>query len=146
MSEQNKKTIEGMYEAFGRGDIPFVIGALDPDAIARVREEARPDPRDADELHDTLMTVGFLPRGEIQDIEPQFVSELSAARRAGISAYGALIAAERLPELRAIHPDLVVEPSLQPPASRLAKTWTRSDAIAELLRGRLTIRRGLLVL
>jgi ketosteroid isomerase-like protein len=30
MSEQNKKTIEGMYEAFGRGDIPFVIGALDP--------------------------------------------------------------------------------------------------------------------
>ena len=31
MSEQNKKTVEGMYEAFGRGDIPFVIGALDPD-------------------------------------------------------------------------------------------------------------------
>jgi uncharacterized protein len=31
MSEQNKKTIEGMYEAFGRGDIPFVIGALDSD-------------------------------------------------------------------------------------------------------------------
>jgi len=29
MSEQNKKTIEGMYEAFGRGDIPFVIEALD---------------------------------------------------------------------------------------------------------------------
>jgi ketosteroid isomerase-like protein len=31
MSEQNKKTVEGMYEAFGRGDIPFVIGALDRD-------------------------------------------------------------------------------------------------------------------
>jgi uncharacterized protein len=31
MSEQNKKTIEGMYEAFGRGDIPFVIEALDRD-------------------------------------------------------------------------------------------------------------------
>ena len=31
MSEQNKKTVEGMYEAFGRGDIPFVIGALDAD-------------------------------------------------------------------------------------------------------------------
>ena len=31
MSEQNKKTIEGMYEAFGSGDIAFVIGALDPD-------------------------------------------------------------------------------------------------------------------
>jgi uncharacterized protein len=31
MSEQNKKTVEGMYEAFGRGDIPFVIEALDRD-------------------------------------------------------------------------------------------------------------------
>ena len=31
MSEQNKKTVEGMYEAFGHGDIAFVIGALDPD-------------------------------------------------------------------------------------------------------------------
>jgi hypothetical protein len=30
MSEQNKKTIEGMYEAFGSGDIASVIGALDP--------------------------------------------------------------------------------------------------------------------
>ena len=28
--------------------------------IARVREEARPDPRDADELHDALMTCGLL--------------------------------------------------------------------------------------
>lgn len=31
MSEENKQKIEGMYAAFGRGDIPFVIGALDPD-------------------------------------------------------------------------------------------------------------------
>ena len=28
---ENKQTVEGMYEAFGRGDIPFVIGALDAD-------------------------------------------------------------------------------------------------------------------
>ena len=32
------------------------LGALDADAIARVRDEARPDPRDADELHDALLT------------------------------------------------------------------------------------------
>ncbi len=31
MSAQNKQTIEAMYAAFGRGDIPFVIGALDPE-------------------------------------------------------------------------------------------------------------------
>ncbi len=30
MSEENKRTIEGMYDAFGRGDIGTVLGALDP--------------------------------------------------------------------------------------------------------------------
>ncbi|HSY58974.1 MAG TPA: DEAD/DEAH box helicase [Terriglobales bacterium] len=37
------------------------VGRLDPAAIAEVREEARPDPRDADELHDTLQTLIALP-------------------------------------------------------------------------------------
>ena len=36
------------------------FGALDADAIARVVDEERPDPRDADELHDVLLTIGFL--------------------------------------------------------------------------------------
>jgi uncharacterized protein len=31
MSEDNKKTVQGMYEAFGRGDIATVLAALDPD-------------------------------------------------------------------------------------------------------------------
>ncbi len=33
------------------------LTALDPDAIARVRAEAAPDPRDADELHDLLLAL-----------------------------------------------------------------------------------------
>ena len=31
MSEQNRATIQGMYEAFGRGDIATVLAALDPE-------------------------------------------------------------------------------------------------------------------
>src|SRR3954470_17805948 len=38
---------------------------LDADAIARVRDEVRPDPRDADELHDALLTSGFLLAYEV---------------------------------------------------------------------------------
>ena len=30
MSEENVNVVRGMYEAFGRGDIPAVIAALDP--------------------------------------------------------------------------------------------------------------------
>jgi ATP-dependent Lhr-like helicase len=40
------------------------IGRLDPAAIAQVREEAWPDVRDADELHDSLQTlIAFPPDG-----------------------------------------------------------------------------------
>jgi len=37
------------------------VGGLDPAAIAQVREEAWPDVRDADELHDVLHTMVALP-------------------------------------------------------------------------------------
>ena len=39
------------------------VGKLDPAAIAQVREEAWPDVRDADELHDVLHTLIALPEG-----------------------------------------------------------------------------------
>ncbi len=40
------------------------LGALDPAAIQRVREEVWPDPRDPDELHDALLTAGALTVAE----------------------------------------------------------------------------------
>jgi len=40
------------------------VGRLDPEAIAAVIEEARPDLRNADELHDLLLDLGALPEPE----------------------------------------------------------------------------------
>jgi ATP-dependent Lhr-like helicase len=40
------------------------VGRLDPAAIAQVREEAWPDVRDADELHDVLHTLVALPESQ----------------------------------------------------------------------------------
>ncbi|HEX6803404.1 MAG TPA: DEAD/DEAH box helicase, partial [Terriglobales bacterium] len=40
------------------------VGKLDPAAIDQVRQEAWPDVRDADELHDVLHTLGALPLEE----------------------------------------------------------------------------------
>jgi ATP-dependent Lhr-like helicase len=127
----------------GGGD----LGALDAQAIERVRGQERPDPRDAHELHDALMTAGFLIADELDDVPPELLRDLADARRAGFVELGGapgdartiLVAAERLPELRAIHPDLSVAPAIEAPASRLARSWTRSEAIAEILRGRLTL-------
>jgi ATP-dependent Lhr-like helicase len=41
------------------------IGRLDPQAIAQVREEAWPDARSADELHDALSWIGYLTAQEV---------------------------------------------------------------------------------
>src|SRR5437667_7426813 len=43
------------------------VGALDQDAIAQVCDEAWPDVRDADELHDALLTLVALPEGMAGD-------------------------------------------------------------------------------
>jgi len=51
------------------------VGKLDPAAIAQVREEAWPDVRDADELHDVLHTLIALP----EDILAQPILAQSAA-------------------------------------------------------------------
>src|SRR5216117_3576262 len=59
------------------------LGALDAAAIARVRDEERPDPRDADELHDALLTFGFLTEEESSPIAPDMFDTLVASRRAG---------------------------------------------------------------
>src|SRR5258708_7465684 len=77
------------------------LGALDEDAIGRGREEAAPDPRDADELHDALLTVGFLTFEEAGAVPQQWFEQLTATGRAAV-ARAALqdmwVAAERLPE------------------------------------------------
>ena len=142
------------------------LGALDASAIARVRDEQRPDPRDEHELHDALVIAGYLHHSEID--APDFLAVLAGAGRAARVVLPSAdpraraaesadshpgvaqafrpappdnhtwVAAERLPELAAVHPDLTTEPPIQAPRSR-AREWARGDAIRELLRGRLTL-------
>jgi ATP-dependent Lhr-like helicase len=118
------------------------LGALDPDAIARVRDEIAPDPRDADELHDVLATVGWLTLDESAAWPSAFFDTLVRSRRAARVAEGPLggwLAAERLPEWLAVHPRSVLTPPMAPPASRASRHWSREEALTELVRGQLTI-------
>ena len=56
------------------------VGRLDQAAIAQVREEARPDVRDSDELHNVLQTLVAVPE-EIADGEWQAAIQLAALSR-----------------------------------------------------------------
>ncbi len=47
------------------------------------------------------------------------------------------VAAERLPQLQAIFPDAVLKPAIVAPESYGQVTWSREDALVEIMRGRL---------
>jgi ATP-dependent Lhr-like helicase len=119
-------------------------GSLDAAAIARVIDEARPDPRDAEELHDVLLTAGFLREDEA---DGALLATLAAASRATRVNVGRVprsgtagtiwVAAERLPVILAVHRDAPLDPLIAPPPSRAARAWTKEDAIASLCQGRM---------
>jgi ATP-dependent Lhr-like helicase len=98
------------------------IGKLDPAAIEEVCEEAWPDVRDAEELHDALLTLIAIPtRSEHAKVTSRLAStldsslrswspyfeQLVAERRAGIGSVGGVrywVSAERLAAFMQIFP------------------------------------------
>lgn len=92
------------------------LGRLDPEAIARVREEAWPDPIDAEELHDALLWLSFLTEAEVaaQSDWADWLILLKCDRRVvRLQDRGLWVAAERAAE------------------------FENDEALAEILRGRL---------
>jgi ATP-dependent helicase Lhr and Lhr-like helicase len=118
------------------------MGKLDPAAIAAVREQAWPDATNADELHDALNSLGLLtvPEGE-RSGWTHYLEQLIAAKRAARlvdSDASFWVCAECLPMIQAAYPQARVEPGIAAPADiAAARTWTREQAVTELVRGRL---------
>ncbi len=111
------------------------LSVLDPDAIAQVRAEVAPAPRDADELHDLLATL------VVMRPEPHWSALFAQLRAAGraVAAWAppgsgggeptAWCATERRRELEALVPGAVVLPDHALPR-RLASTATPDAAHA----------------
>ncbi len=97
------------------------LARLDPEAIARVRDEARPMPRDAEELHDLL---GSLVLQQPEPAWEPWFQELVRAGRAGVvetERGPRWLAAESLPAVAVVLPGARVTPALtlpEPLASR----------------------------
>ena len=143
------------------------LGKLDQSAIDRVRDEVWPDPRNADELHDALVELGFVTEKEAEGWQNLF-EELKNDRRAAVLKWHRLqsvnsaaqgpenmsegvlatentdlslwhlwVAAERLPQINLMYPGATFEPSIAAPESVSRMPWSIEDARAEILRGRL---------
>ncbi len=114
------------------------LGRLDPAAIERVIAQVRPDPRDADELHDLLMTVlVHRPEADWQDM---FGTLVDAARAVTVeSPAGPLwCAVERRPAVEALFPGAPVRPDHPCPVP--AGEVEEDAAAADVLRGHLEYR------
>ena len=117
------------------------LGALDRAAIDRVRSEAWPEPRDAEEMHDALLLHNCLTDEEATRGEWQgWLSELAAAgRTTRFMAENCTLwtAAERLPLLEAAWPGGRAETNIEVPPRHRSEAWTPEDAAREIVRGRL---------
>ncbi|HEX6997618.1 MAG TPA: DEAD/DEAH box helicase [Gammaproteobacteria bacterium] len=118
------------------------IGRLDAAAIERVREEAWPEARDADELHDALVLVGCCTAAEAESRAPAAGAWLADLERAGrATTYAAprtpaplWVAAERLAEVQLALPGGRSGGGARPLPSKIAD---RETAVRELVRSRL---------
>ncbi|MDH3411689.1 MAG: ATP-dependent DNA helicase, partial [Gammaproteobacteria bacterium] len=122
------------------------LGRLDADAIRRVREEAWPRAANADELHDMLVILGFVRDHELPSAGPAaavegWISELLQGRRATrletSNGQRLWVAAERLLEVLAAHPQATLDPVIEAPGEHAGGRLDADSAIRELLRSRL---------
>jgi len=126
-----------------RGSLPPELDAeavLDPEAIAQAAAEAAPLVRDADELHDALLTLGAVRE------TPEWAAwfeELAGGRRAAAFAVGDArfwVATERLALARAAWPEVFLPPDASSaPGNSVPEAGdpphTRASAVAAILRG-----------
>jgi ATP-dependent Lhr-like helicase len=127
------------------------IGRLDPAAIASVRDDAWPDVRDAEELHDALHSLVALPipandagqaanslQAKLQESVPQWTSyfeQLAAERRAARAHYNGVtywVTAERANAFREIFSAATFDASL--PELPSAAT-SREEALLAMVTG-----------
>lgn len=118
------------------------LGRLDADAIAAVRAEAWPQARDADEMHEALVTLACVTEAEVCANAgwDGWLATLAAQGRASrVVRDGAVAlwcAAERAPLLAALFPTARWQPPLTVP-DEYAVDWDVDEARVELLRGRM---------
>ena len=149
---EERRTMAVQSRRFTEPEDAADLGRLDSQAITKVRQQAWPDARTADELHDGLVILGFLSEEEAQrgPLEPtpglelgwrHLFDTLAGDRRATVleTPAGAKlwVAAERLQQFEQVFPDAVRTPPIDALADLSTECATREDALRELIRSRL---------
>jgi ATP-dependent Lhr-like helicase len=122
------------------------LGQLDDEAVRTVKEEAWPQAESPDELHDALILCGFITEeeGERGDAagswRPHFDELIGENRAAMLETEGGerlWVAAERLPQMKCVHPGATQVTEIAAPEKLTADHMSREEALVEIIRGRL---------
>ena len=115
------------------------MGRLDPEAIASVREEAWPSPRNPDEMHEALNGLGAIDDEDVaRDANwKPWLEALAGTGRATRLSPGLWVAAERLSLAQALYPGAGMQPAIEAPAEYAQASGSRDELLRELLQSRL---------
>ena len=123
------------------------LGELDAEAIDRVREQAWPAPRDAEEVHDALLGLVAIDAEEAAAWTAPLRELAAAGRAARLTRTGGerdgqrlWFAAEHLPAIRLLYPDARLEPAPDLPPGAGLPCADREEARRLLLRGHSEVR------
>lgn len=123
------------------------LGSLDEKAIQRVKEEAWPQARTADELYDVLILSGYLTEeeginksigGNWTDLFHQLKIE-NRASTVHVNNTKIWVAAEKLPDFYKIFPYLRADPEIKISDEIIKELKSTENPFIEILRGRLEI-------
>ncbi|HTO18189.1 MAG TPA: DEAD/DEAH box helicase [Pseudomonas sp.] len=119
------------------------LGALDAEAILAVAEEAWPQARTADELHEALMGLACLTDAESRS-DPQWPALLAALAASGratrlevAEGEGLWLPLERLAQFRVLYPHAAYAPRLTIPAA-FAEAGDEDAVLTDIVRARLS--------
>ncbi len=139
---EERRTQAVQNRRFGDAENVGEMGALDAGAIAGVREEAWPRARNADEVHEALMTLGAITAAEAL-ANAHWEAALATLARSGRATrlvsggQGLWVAAERLAPMRQLYPQAALEPVIAAPSGYETPAESPEEALRELLRARL---------
>jgi ATP-dependent Lhr-like helicase len=139
---EERRTQAVQARRFGDAGNVDEMGALDADAIAAVREEAWPRARNADEVHEALMTLGAITQAEANanehwDAHLAMLANGGRATRLVSEETTLWVAAERLAAMRQLYPRAVPQPGIASPRGYERGFETSEESLRELLRARL---------
>ena len=134
---EERRTHNVNQHKFSEPQLADQLANISPAAIERVREQAWPDWRDADELYDALIQLGFIRDSELTERDQDLIQALMQQQRVTVVQTGRqthLVCAERLHEHRLVYSGTDYSPTI--PVIHIDKQLDQTQALNALLRSR----------